>query len=89
MSRISAIAADVTRPVNINDCSLRHYRPDTVDTAPVLALIEEFLRNTEMAATRFGRTVMSDPRFVLDLRRGRRVTHRNAARVHAYLEGAV
>lgn len=33
--------------------------------------IEKFLRQTDMAATRFGRLATHDPRFVLDLRMGR------------------
>jgi len=33
--------------------------------------IEKFLRRTGMPATKFGRLATQDPRFVLDLRRGR------------------
>ena len=33
--------------------------------------IETYLRRTGMSATRFGRLAARDPRFVLDLRRGR------------------
>ena len=33
--------------------------------------IEVFLRRTGMPATKFGRLATRDPRFVLDLRRGR------------------
>jgi hypothetical protein len=33
--------------------------------------IEKFLRRTDMAATKFSRMAMSDPRFVFELRNGR------------------
>ena len=33
--------------------------------------IEKFLREHDMAATKFGRLATHDPRFVLDLRNGR------------------
>ena len=33
--------------------------------------VEKFLRQHEMAATKFGRLAAQDPRFVLDLRMGR------------------
>jgi hypothetical protein len=33
--------------------------------------IEKFLREHDMAATKFGRLAAHDPRFVLDLRNGR------------------
>ena len=33
--------------------------------------IEKFLRDQEIAATKFGRLAAHDPRFVLDLRMGR------------------
>ncbi len=38
---------------------------------PLLMRIEKFLREEGMAATRFGRQAVRDPRFVLDLRMGR------------------
>ena len=37
----------------------------------LIRTIEKFLRAHEMSATKFGRLVANDPRFVLDLRRGR------------------
>ena len=37
----------------------------------LITRIERFLRETGMAATRFGREAVRDPRFVLDLRLGR------------------
>lgn len=33
--------------------------------------VEKFLRDNDMAATKFGRLAAHDPRFVLDLRMGR------------------
>ena len=37
----------------------------------LLREVETFLRVREIPATRFGRDVMHDPRFVFDLRKGR------------------
>lgn len=37
----------------------------------LIRTIEKFLREHEMAATKFGRLAAHDPRFVLDLRMGR------------------
>lgn len=37
----------------------------------LIRTIEKFLREHDMAATRFGRLAAHDPRFVLDLRMGR------------------
>lgn len=41
--------------------------------ARFLQRVEEFLVDHDMAPSRFGTLACSDPRFVLDLRRGRRV----------------
>lgn len=41
------------------------------ETLMLISRIEQFLRKTEMSATRLGRLAISDPRFVADLRRGR------------------
>ena len=38
---------------------------------PLLFRITAYLRRTGMSATRFGRVVVKDPRFVHDLRNGR------------------
>ncbi|MEQ1687055.1 MAG: hypothetical protein ABL874_00600 [Sphingopyxis sp.] len=38
---------------------------------PLLMIIERFLRQSGMPATKFGRMAVRDPRFVLDLRMGR------------------
>ena len=50
--------------------------------------VEKFLRHSGTAATRFGRDVVGDPRFVLDLRNGREPRPLTAARVRAYIEAA-
>lgn len=48
--------------------------------------IELYLRRTRTAPTRFGRDAVNDPRFVLDLRKGREVGQKTASRVHAWLD---
>ena len=48
--------------------------------------IEQFLKSTDMAPTRFGRNAVGDPRFVFDLRNGREPRARTARRVQQYLE---
>ncbi len=48
--------------------------------------IERFLRQSQIAPTRFGREATGDPRFVFDLRRGREPRPCTEARVRAYLE---
>ncbi len=52
----------------------------------MLSKIEAYLRRTGTRPTRFGRDAVKDPRFVLDLRRGREPGARTCARVQAYLE---
>lgn len=52
----------------------------------LLERIERHLKDTHMSATRFGRRAVGDPRFVLDLRMGRRPRRRTLERVEAYLE---
>ena len=47
--------------------------------------VEGYLRKTGMSATRFGRLAVRDPRFVLDLRRGRTPRPRMVARVEAFM----
>jgi hypothetical protein len=53
----------------------------------LLARILTYLRCTGMAATRFGRLVLNDPRFVGDLLRGREPRMTTVRRVHAWLDG--
>jgi len=52
----------------------------------LLREVEKYLRQSELAPTRFGREVLRDPRFVFDLRNGRDPRPRTVARVRAYLE---
>lgn len=52
----------------------------------LLREIERFLRSSRIPATRFGREVLGDPRFVFDLRNGREPRPLTVARVRAYLE---
>ena len=55
----------------------------------LLDRIERHLKETHMSATRFGRRAVGDPRFVLDLRMGRRPRRRTLERVEAYLASAL
>ena len=48
--------------------------------------IELYLRRNAISPTRFGRETMGDPRFVWDLRNGREVREKTAARVSAWLD---
>lgn len=47
--------------------------------------IEQFLRRTGMAPTRFGRDAARDPRLVFDLRRGREPTDRMQRRIEQFM----
>ena len=51
----------------------------------LLTRIETFLARVGLSPTRFGRIVVHDPRFVFDLRAGRRPRRRVHAHVHAWL----
>ncbi len=53
----------------------------------LLMRIQRHLRRTGTPATRFGREVVGDPRFVLDLRNGREPREDTVRRVHAWLDG--
>ena len=48
--------------------------------------VEKFLRDHEMAATKFGRLAAHDPRFVLDLRMGRIARAATEKRTLAWME---
>jgi len=52
----------------------------------LLREVEKFLRQSDVAPTRFGRDAVGDPRFVFDLRNGRDPRPSTIARVRAYLE---
>lgn len=60
---------------------------------PLLRKIERFLRDTNMAPTRFGRNSVRDPRLVFDMRNGRepgsRMTKRLEHFMNKYHSGAV
>ena len=47
--------------------------------------IEQFLRQHDMPATKFGRLAAHDPRFVLDLRMGRIPREHTEARVRRWM----
>lgn len=52
----------------------------------LLERIESYLRERHVAATRFGRNALGDPRFVLELRKGRVPRPRTMVRLERYLE---
>lgn len=52
----------------------------------MLGKIERYLRQNGEKPTRFGRIVANDPRLVFDLREGRTVGPRLAARIENFLE---
>lgn len=52
----------------------------------LLDRIEIHLITQRISATRFGRRAVGDPRFVLDLRLGRRPRRRTLERLNAYLD---
>lgn len=51
----------------------------------LLERIEAFLALSGVSPTRFGRSVVHDPRFVFDLRAGRKPRRKMRARVSTYL----
>lgn len=61
-----------------------------MDTAKddLLSLIEGFLKSRQIRPRRFGVEALGDPRFVFDLRKGRRVWPETRAKVLAYIAGA-
>jgi 2,4-dienoyl-CoA reductase-like NADH-dependent reductase (Old Yellow Enzyme family) len=52
----------------------------------LLDRIEHHLKESHMSATRFGRRAVGDPRFVIDLRAGRRPRRRTIEKVEIYLD---
>ena len=54
----------------------------------LLREVENFLRNSDVPPTRFGREAMGDPRFVFDLRNGREPRPATVARIRRFLEDA-
>ncbi len=53
----------------------------------LLRTVEQFLRDHDMPATKFGRLAAHDPRFVLDLRMGRLPRPATEARTRAWMAG--
>jgi len=51
----------------------------------LLERIENHLKDNEISATKFGRQAVGDPRFVLDLRNGRKPRRKTVMRLEAYL----
>ena len=51
----------------------------------LLERIEKHLKRHRISATRFGRLAVRDPRFVLDLRMGRKPRRRTILRLEGYL----
>lgn len=51
----------------------------------LLKRVEEELRRTGVAASRFGREVAGDPRLVHDMRRGRQLGGKLRSRVESYM----
>jgi hypothetical protein len=51
----------------------------------LLSEIETYLSRTGLAASKFGRLAVGDPRFVDDLRSGRRPRRRTLERVSSFL----
>lgn len=52
----------------------------------LLSEVEEFLLREDVKASRLGRDVMRDPRFVRELRRGRVVRPSTESKVRGYIE---
>ena len=51
----------------------------------LLEWIENYLKEKQISATRFGRMAVCDPRFVLDLRNGRQPRRKTVARLESYI----
>jgi len=54
----------------------------------ILRKIEQYLRQSGMSATAFGRRVARDPRLVHDLRRGRAPGQSLTHRIESFIGGA-
>ena len=52
----------------------------------MLRIVEKFLRENEIAPTKFGRIVAGDPRLVLDMRLGREVRTPMQKKITQYIE---
>lgn len=54
----------------------------------MLRMVEKFLREHNIAPTKFGRMVAGDPRLVLDMRMGREVRAPMQSKIIAFIENA-
>lgn len=52
----------------------------------MLRIVEKFLRENDIAPTKFGRIVAGDPRLVLDMRLGREVRPPMQIKILQYIE---
>lgn len=52
----------------------------------MLRVVEKFLRENDIAPTKFGRIVASDPRLVLDMRMGREVRKPMQKKITQYIK---
>lgn len=52
----------------------------------MLRIVEKFLRENEIAPTKFGRLVAGDPRLVLDMRLGREVRGPMRNKITAFID---
>lgn len=57
-----------------------------MDTTPLPKLIENYLAATGISPTHFGWHVMGDPKFVFDLRKGRRVRPDTDAKARRHID---
>ena len=48
--------------------------------------IQHFLKQADMAPTRFGREAVGDPRLISDMKNGRELRDATIARIQAWLE---
>jgi len=56
-----------------------------MDTKTFLSSVEDFLRESKMSDTRFGKEALRDPMFVFELRNGRNVSLKLVERVHSFM----
>lgn len=52
----------------------------------MLRMVEKFLRDQDIAPTKFGRIVAKDPRLVLDMRMGREVRPAMQHKIKSYID---
>jgi len=56
-----------------------------MDTQTFLSSVEDFLRDSKMSDTRFGKEALRDPMFVFELRNGRNVSLKLVERVNRFM----